>query len=76
MVEEGCVNDVLNFGSLKKTEADRVEAYCGDNTICWRCGATLATYPDKCNVPLDAPCPGFLLIEGLRLHFRRTADAA
>jgi hypothetical protein len=64
----------LNFGPLKKTEADRVEAHLGDKVICQRCGATLATYADLCNVSLDTPCEGFLLIEGVRLHIRRRAD--
>jgi hypothetical protein len=64
----------LNFGALKKTEAERVEAQLGDRIICQRCGAKLATYPDLCNVPLDVPCEGFLLIEGVRLHIRRQAD--
>jgi hypothetical protein len=66
--------DALNFGNVRTAEGGRVEAYLGNDVICSRCGATLATYADKCNVPLEAPCPGFLLIEGVRLHLRRKAD--
>ncbi len=64
----------LDFGPLKKTEADRVELYLGSNSICSRCGAGLADYADKCGASLGEPCPGFLLIEGVRLHIRRKAD--
>jgi hypothetical protein len=67
-------NAALDFGPLKKIEADRVEAYLGSAIICSRCGATINTYPDKCDVPIPTPCPGFLLIEGVRLHIRRKAD--
>lgn len=40
----------------------RVEAL-GNAVICDRCGATLATYADKCSAALDDPCPGFAAIE-------------
>ena len=68
------MKEALNFGGLKKTEADRIESYLGSDVICSRCGATLSNYADKCNVSLETPCPGFLLIEGIRLHMRRKAD--
>ena len=69
------MNEVLNFGELGQTEGDRVETYLGDKVICFRCGATLESYANKCDVPLNVPCEGFLLIEGVRLHIRRVADA-
>lgn len=34
--------------------------------ICTRCGATLATYADKCDVDLDVRCPGFNVVERAR----------
>ena len=39
------------------------EAVLGDQVICDRCGATMATYADACTAALDDPCPGFLTIE-------------
>lgn len=70
------MNAALDFGSLKKSESARVESYLGRDVICSRCDATLGTYADKCRAPVEMPCPGFLLIEGVRLHIRRKADGA
>lgn len=39
------------------------EAILGDSVICVRCGATMATYADKCSADLDDACPGFVRIE-------------
>jgi hypothetical protein len=65
----------LDFGPLDGTvEADRVESILSGQVICSRCGATLDDYADKCSAPLESPCPGFLLVEGARLHIRRMAD--
>lgn len=38
---------------------ERVAATLGDETICTDCGATYATYWDKCTADLAVPCPGF-----------------
>lgn len=35
----------------------------GARVICGRCGATLATYADKCSADLDERCPGFNAID-------------
>lgn len=35
----------------------------GDECICSRCGATLASYADLCSAALDERCPGFERIE-------------
>jgi hypothetical protein len=37
--------------------------------ICHRCGATLATYADKCSADLSDACPGFLAIEAQKQNF-------
>jgi len=42
-----------------------VGAALGDEVIC-PCGATLETYADRCSAGLADPCPGFLVIEGIR----------
>lgn len=39
------------------------EAVLGRSVICDRCGATLATYADRCSARLDDACPGFIAIE-------------
>lgn len=64
----------LDFGPVGNEEAEEVERLLADHCICSRCGAALPTYADKCNAPLDAPCPGFLTVEGARLHLRRSAS--
>jgi hypothetical protein len=43
----------------------RIEALA-DTVICERCGATVATYGDKCSAALDDRCPGFEAIERAR----------
>lgn len=44
--------------AVERTE--RVKAALGDGrTICGYCEATLATYEQKCNAPLDFRCEGF-----------------
>ncbi len=56
--------------SRKKTKAQRVgeavEAALGNETICNRCGATVATFSDQCTADLLDQCPGFLRIEEVR----------
>lgn len=42
----------------KPNSADVID-YFGDRQICDRCGATVSTYGDKCNVPLDVRCESF-----------------
>lgn len=44
----------------------RVQEALGDEVICSRCGATLETYADKCNVDLATRCAGFERIEEVR----------
>jgi hypothetical protein len=67
------MKQALDFGDVEETERGKIERFCGDEVICSRCGANLNSYADKCSAPLDDPCFGFLVIEGLRLHFRRAA---
>jgi hypothetical protein len=50
----------------RRTVAAGVERALGDKVICATCGATLATYADKCSSPLDRPCEGFEAIEEVR----------
>lgn len=42
-----------------------VEATLGTREIC-RCGATLATFADKCQAALDERCAGFEAIEAAK----------
>ena len=56
---------------LRKAVTNAVEKALGDAVICTRCGATLATYADKCSAALDDPCPGFVTIEDVRLPITR-----
>ena len=65
--------DALNFGDVQAGEDEQIEDRLAGHVICSQCNATLKTYPDRCRVPLEEPCLGFLLIEGLRLHIRRKA---
>ena len=52
---------------MSAEEIARVEASLGfERVICDLCGATLATYADKCSVRLDVQCPGFATIEQAR----------
>ena len=49
---------------LQEQRHARVEAALGDGrVICERCGATLATFADRCTASLDDACPGFVAIE-------------
>ena len=41
----------------------KVEEIIGEGEICDKCSATLATYAELCNAPLNEPCPGFVKIE-------------
>jgi ribosomal protein L40E len=50
-----------------------VEARLGGREICRRCGATLATYEERCAAPLDEQCEGFKAIEAARLMARSKA---
>lgn len=34
-----------------------------DTVICGQCGATLATFDEKCSADLDVVCDGFVCIE-------------
>lgn len=47
----------------KLTEA--LGALCQEQTICGRCGATLAQYRagKQCSADLADPCPGFMWVE-------------
>ena len=51
---------------MTEDERKRVEERLEDQVICRRCGATLDTYADLCNVPLDVPCEGFCTVEAAR----------
>lgn len=50
----------------RRAVAAGVQQALGDKVICTTCGATLATYADKCSAPLDRPCEGFEAIEEVR----------
>jgi len=63
--------DSIWFGPISAGEDERIEDLLTGNVICGQCGATLQTYPTKCRVPYEAPCAGFLCVEGARLHLRR-----
>lgn len=46
--------------------AQETTAALGDQEICGRCGATVATFSDECTANLDERCPGFDRIEAVR----------
>lgn len=52
-----------------------VEKACLDHVICTRCGATLATYSDKCSADLSDTCPGFQTIEFAKQTFNNSYKA-
>ena len=61
---------------LSKRLADEkayVAAKLGTATICTRCGATLATYADKCSADLSEQCEGFHRIEAAKQDFKAGA---
>jgi hypothetical protein len=62
------------FGAVTDKEAKGVEDLLTGQTICGECDATLQSYSAKCRVPFPEPCPGFLCVEGARLHLRRRAN--
>lgn len=39
----------------------------GNRVICNRCGATYATYADKCDAALDVRCPGFNVVDRVQM---------
>ena len=51
--------------------ADVIDFY-GDRQICDTCGATISTYGDQCNAPLDVRCDGFETYEGLLAGMKET----
>lgn len=60
----------LDFGQMDEVEASAVKALLAGRIICG-CGADTSTYHEQCGG--DLPCPGFLCVEGARLHLRRRA---
>lgn len=40
----------------------------GTGVICPRCGATFASYADKCSAPLDERCPGFNAVDLVQMR--------
>ena len=52
--------------TITAEEVERVESRLGDAVICTHCGATLETYAERCSVPLNVKCPGFLRVEEAR----------
>jgi hypothetical protein len=58
---------------LTEAEVQRVERTLARHVICRRCNATLATYAERCNVPLDEPCEGFRAVEMARKPIAGTA---
>lgn len=64
-------NAVLNdqdAEALMNAEQQHVEKKL-PGVICKRCGATLASYADKCDAALDQLCPGFNAIEKTKRQF-------
>lgn len=49
------------------TSADVIDFF-GDRNICNQCGATISTYGDACNAPLDERCEGFNNYDDLLLQ--------
>lgn len=64
----------LWFGGVGPKESEHIEDLLAGQIICGECSASLQTYSSKCRVPFPEPCPGFLCVEGARLHIRRRAD--
>ena len=48
---------------LREKVAQLVRARMGQGIICSRCGASLATYADRCEADLAERCPGFNAID-------------
>ena len=48
---------------MTQVEYLAVERKLGAGAICSRCGATLASYGEKCSASLAEACPGFVAIE-------------
>ena len=51
---------------MTEEERTRVETRLGDQVICQGCGATLDTYAERCDAPLDVRCEGFRTVEAAR----------
>lgn len=61
----------MRLSQRLRDERAYVEAACG-GVICERCGATLATYADRCSADLADACPGFNAIEAAKQSFNST----
>lgn len=57
---------------LREQAARLVRERLGSGVICARCGATLATYADRCVADLDEQCAGRDAID--REHMRAVKD--
>ncbi len=51
------------------TSSDVIDFF-GDRQICDQCGATISTYGDACNAPLDERCEGFNTYDDMLLQVR------
>lgn len=65
------MNKVKAIEAARKKRDERVAWLLKDSVICVQCGATLETYSEKCNVPLDVRCEGFNRVEDA---IKRAAD--
>lgn len=53
---------------LRERVALLVRARIGRGIICTRCGASYATYADKCEAALDERCPGFNAVDLVQMQ--------
>jgi hypothetical protein len=53
---------------LRERVAVLVRERMGTSVICPRCGATYATYGDKCSADLDERCPGFNAVDLVQMR--------
>lgn len=53
---------------LRQRVFELVRARMGTGIICARCGATYATYSDKCSADLAERCPGFNAVDLVQMR--------
>ena len=66
----------MKLSEKLKAEREYVQRVLADKVICNRrlCGATLATFADRCGADLNDPCPGYCAIEEAKTEFNRNWD--
>jgi tRNA(Ile2) C34 agmatinyltransferase TiaS len=53
---------------LRQRVQELVRARIGTGIICPRCGATFASYGDKCEAAFDERCPGFNAVDLVQMR--------